>query len=856
MTAEGDQQPVKKTRSRLGCLTCRSRHKRCDETKLPEHEGSCRRCFRGSWECRWPPPPSERPLKRFVKKTNAGGGALSGGTTNKKGSSGAAAAGGDAAEATTADAGDNSSMELDSTLSNIAVDAPPPELALPHLPFPLPSASSGLGFSVPSFPPTPGASFNNLPPGATATGAYNPAFPSPNPFYANLGPPPPSFTTASPRSKSRRLSVHGLPSPSFGSATLAPPHAPTPTSSSALQHLQPVSISTPSSSAAALLNPVLNSASSSNPNPNPYADLDFLAPLPHLSLKPGEDLSAFFSSLDAELGTWDGGAGSIDGGSTGSPPGFFSAGLAGPSPAAGESQQHQQHQKQQPFPSFSVPTTRPTTATSETYSPSGSIPSISGASPKITSNGGELVTVARARNASLVGAVLDEVNASSAGAQGEGAGGEGGEGGERYLDPVYNTFNDGFFRSLPKPVRDVVCKNVYNVVVGSELSRNAGMAMVMLYRLRTQLHGDNSDSSDPASIAEQQAKLLAQSNQFFQRALEHIQTPIPFEAKMVAVLDMQNYQFDLFGAAAGNAIVLLGEFFVHEELGLQPILDLSNSSVLLSTFGWTDCVRCICIPGRRTIFTYLHLPGDPDPSNPSTLITDSSSPPSDIQVHFGLPVGLMLCIAATTNLAAEMDALPDEVVRVKAEAIEKAARGWKAPIPDAQELADGAAYLEKLSTAEMWRHAVIVFLYQSVHKHGSLSRILRAAMQQILTIGSGLLTRSPAPTSTPSNAHNSLPSSNSTSSASTGANGTYPPREQYLRTPADRAVPWFLAGTVASLPSDRALCKRGLEMCGELQGFKDNVQALERIWEVVDEKGWGVDWRGLLQAEKKFVGFL
>lgn len=34
---------------------------------------------------------------------------------------------------------------------------------------------------------------------------------------------------------------------------------------------------------------------------------------------------------------------------------------------------------------------------------------------------------------------------------------------------------------------------------------------------------------------------------------------------------MQNYQFDQWGAAAANAIVLLGEYFVHEELGLQCV---------------------------------------------------------------------------------------------------------------------------------------------------------------------------------------------------------------------------------------------------------------------------------------------
>lgn len=136
-----------------------------------------------------------------------------------------------------------------------------------------------------------------------------------------------------------------------------------------------------------------------------------------------------------------------------------------------------------------------------------------------------------------------------------------------------NTFNQGFFRSLPKPVREVVVQRAYNAATSSELSRNASMAMVMLYRLRMQQQQQQQDPefnpTDLASTAEQQARLLAQSNLYFQRAIEHLQAPIPLEAKMVAVLDMQTYQYDQYGAAAANAILLLGEYFITEALGSQ-----------------------------------------------------------------------------------------------------------------------------------------------------------------------------------------------------------------------------------------------------------------------------------------------
>ncbi|BGP39460.1 hypothetical protein JCM10449v2_003410 [Rhodotorula kratochvilovae] len=411
------------------------------------------------------------------------------------------------------------------------------------------------------------------------------------------------------------------------------------------------------------------------------------------------------------------------------------------------------------------------------------------------------------------------------------------------------------------------------------------MAMVMLYRLRMhQQSRADGDAADVAQSSAQHAKLLAQSDHYFQKALEHLQAPIPLEAKLVAVLDMQSYQFDQWGAAAANAILLLGEYFINEALGSQPAIDFSDmrdpKNVLLSAVAWSDCVRCICIPRRRTIFAFTGLPGEPSATTPEAVVSDVSAHSNSIDAHLGLPLGLLLCVAATANLGAEMDALPDEVVRVKAAAIENAVREWKPAPPNIEDLADSAWYIDKLSTAEMWRHArneqaVIIFLYQAVHRHGPLSRTIRDAMQQIIQLGSRMLQQYRTPVgSVPAGAASGVASSlaSTTSAApapaaagaasaaeSAPASAALPPpqdTEDYLSAPSMRAVPWFLAGTAAQLPADRALCRRGIEVCGRQQGYRDNVAALERVWEVTDEKGWTVDWRALLQSEQRFVGWL
>lgn len=75
-------------------------------------------------------------------------------------------------------------------------------------------------------------------------------------------------------------------------------------------------------------------------------------------------------------------------------------------------------------------------------------------------------------------------------------------------------------------------------------------------------------------------------------------------------------------------------------------------------------------------------------------------------------------------------------------------------------------------------------------------------------------------------------------------------------SPVHRAVPFFLAGTCALLPSEREVCLRGLRACGPAKGWSDDVAALERVWEVQGEKGWLRDWRTVLEEEKLHIAFL
>ncbi|GAA6049995.1 hypothetical protein JCM3770_001904 [Rhodotorula araucariae] len=448
-----------------------------------------------------------------------------------------------------------------------------------------------------------------------------------------------------------------------------------------------------------------------------------------------------------------------------------------------------------------------------------------------------------------------------------------------WVDPTYNALNDAYLGSLAKPLRDVAVQRVYKTVISNELGRNAAMAVCLLYRIRAQQNQKKLNPIDEAVDAQQQAQLRAKADRYFQRALDHVHhETIPLGAKLLALVDLYEHQFISVGAGAAAFIRLLGEHFI-QELG-RPLLDLSSirdpEKLLLAIFGWHDCIRCIASGKRRILFAFSYLPGEPTAPGSSVLIDDVNPVVCELPVLLGLPVGLMLCAAAIANLSAERDALPEEVVKAKAAAIEAAIQGWRPPAVSAHDLSDSAKYLERISTGEMWRHTIIIYLYQSVWHHGPVSQVILTATQQILQIGARVLhDYEPSPSMlpaagdsadvSPSRAYPTIPlpsAATTTAFAEALSSSDVPGSSISARTmstlfsPLSRAIPFFLAGTCALLPSERAICLRGLQACGPLKGYLDDIAALERIWQLQNETGWLRDWRDVLEEEKLPVAFM
>ncbi|KAM0754875.1 hypothetical protein T439DRAFT_377289 [Meredithblackwellia eburnea MCA 4105] len=390
---------------------------------------------------------------------------------------------------------------------------------------------------------------------------------------------------------------------------------------------------------------------------------------------------------------------------------------------------------------------------------------------------------------------------------------------ESPISPLYNKFNDEFLASIPNPLRKILTKNVDDVVAQHELTRMSSLAVVLLYRARSL-----------PNASEQRARLIEQSDEQFHAALSHLQVPIPLEAQITAVLDLQYHQFALHGGAASHAVLLLGEFFVTETLGTFPKLDFASmmdpTTLPLRCFAYTEILTAFVTKDRRSVFDVVALPGDEEYSSP---VGRMGQPPADprLETHLGLPVGLLMCLVAITNLSLDMAKMDPLIVQEKKGSIERAIRNWQVRKPPVSmaDSNDSVSYLDELRLAEIWRHTALIHLYESVHHLGPHARQIRHSLSQIIALGH----------------RNADPNATDYGKSFGGSL---------------LACPFTIASMVATSVEDREKCRQVLVQCGPQMGYQTNLAAVEKVWATVDETGFPVDWRSLLAKEGMMLAFL
>ncbi|GAA5897575.1 hypothetical protein JCM6882_003521 [Rhodosporidiobolus microsporus] len=429
------------------------------------------------------------------------------------------------------------------------------------------------------------------------------------------------------------------------------------------------------------------------------------------------------------------------------------------------------------------------------------------------------------------------------------------------LSPLYRVFTAGMCANMPPALVDLIADELAKLAASSSLGRHAGQAMVTLIRIHhLRQRARFVQPHHAAAFARRQQELRDLGCHHFQKGLEHLsRDELPLPNRLLGCFDLLTYQFDQFGTEAAQAILFLGETFITQELGPRPRIHFSSADAvtdLLCPYAWLDAIQSMVTPKRRTLFSFSDLPGDSPVSTPTE--TPWKADEDHFPPHPCLPITFMLCLVAIINLDVDRGGLTDDEVKRKANAIEQAARGWTPPSPKMEDLKDSGYFVEEMATVEMWRHAIIIFLYQVIHQHTPISRTITDSLHQILKLGVPLL-HSHVGTSSmldtdlssalllpPTEA--SLLSDPSTQDAEEWA-------KRYFGLQPCRDGAWFIAGTCATLPRDRDLCRRAILAAGpDAQGYKDNVAGLERIWHEMDAGRWG-DWRELLQREGMFVSW-
>lgn len=112
---------------------------------------------------------------------------------------------------------------------------------------------------------------------------------------------------------------------------------------------------------------------------------------------------------------------------------------------------------------------------------------------------------------------------------------------------------------------------------------------------------------------------------------------------------------------------------------------------------YASVFHTITFRNRLTVFDLSAAPVLEPPSvSPEPVTSDA------LRVRLGLPVELLLCLAAIANLAAQKPAMDVSQFREESDAIEVAIKRWRSE-PVGGEVIDSAAYISDLATFEIWR---------------------------------------------------------------------------------------------------------------------------------------------------------
>ncbi|CAE6432816.1 unnamed protein product [Rhizoctonia solani] len=223
------------------------------------------------------------------------------------------------------------------------------------------------------------------------------------------------------------------------------------------------------------------------------------------------------------------------------------------------------------------------------------------------------------------------------------------------------------------------------------------------------------------------------------------------------------------------------------------LLKLSGEKTFdLRCFAWCDILSSMAL-SRPTLLNY-----ESDIHNPPQS-TDFADPDKGVEWIFGCPDVLTILLARTSALR-HARVSPEEKMAHGRE-IQQLMQDWRFQPVLAQ---NSALRVARLAAQEIWRHAAILYVHQSVFKSNSGHPVVKNSVKNIIQI------------------------------ASTLARGMNP--DCFV------AVPYFIAGSFAVTPKDRYTLRSRILTSGNENFLRNLVAALDDLWKETDATGNLTSW--------------
>ncbi|EUC57282.1 fungal Zn(2)-cys(6) binuclear cluster domain protein [Rhizoctonia solani AG-3 Rhs1AP] len=360
-------------------------------------------------------------------------------------------------------------------------------------------------------------------------------------------------------------------------------------------------------------------------------------------------------------------------------------------------------------------------------------------------------------------------------------------------DPIFQDVRDFFATFLSRFFYDYAAIHgnlhvrIRRRFGASDTLRQGMLGMAALFR------SNYGHSLVPTSMRNYAKKLYQLASHTLQLELEN--SHISAWTKLAGLWELMNYEYYAGNLSSYYQHLNQAASIVRLAIGSNSIdiLKLSGEQTFdLRCFAWCDILSSMAL-SRPTLLNYESNIHNPPPHG------DSADPDKGVEWIFGCPDVLTILLARTSVLRHACVSTEEKVARGRE--IQQLMQDWQFQPLYSQR---SALRVARLAAQEIWRHAAILYVHQSIFKSDSSHPLVKNSVKTIIQIVSTL---------TP---------------------GVNP--DCFL------SVPYFIAGSFATTTRDRYTLRSRILSSGNEIFLRNLATALDDSWRATDSTGSLTTW--------------